>query len=368
MSNDFGRALYFASDKTIFDSLNQPRVTEKTLRELFGARHTIISKDTPREDLAGYFSVLTHDLLDHDRIAGKLGIAQRRERIASMDVSGTFKSAQVFSAMEKIQKYVQDRNDYMKVTRDGDRVHALVSYTYLDYTRPELQQAQQRDGVIEFVPSANGFVIRSTLAPHMDELREKLLKELSDIKGVGTVQRSEISLPDPKDHKARLDFFMAIARGLQGMGFREVKALYVNRSEEDIDEEDDSTGVDPRIRRITWAGRGVPLSDEFKSAHDSGNYCVSRIIWTVDELFGSGFRYEIEAQFSMPFEARGFSYMVKGVYPRDETGALVAKQRVPQLDEAEKLASLIEEAARKTAIAVTPIKVASKKGGRKKGL
>ena len=68
----FGPALYFASDKNVFDALVQKhKVDAQTLTTLFRNRNTIVSKATDREVLADYFSRLTHDYYDHKLISEK---------------------------------------------------------------------------------------------------------------------------------------------------------------------------------------------------------------------------------------------------------------------------------------------------------
>ena len=81
-----GPSLYYASDKNIFDALNQHKVDIPTIMGLFERRNIIISPKTPRDELAKYFARQIHDYHDHRDIAARLGIAPRRERITSMDV------------------------------------------------------------------------------------------------------------------------------------------------------------------------------------------------------------------------------------------------------------------------------------------
>ena len=82
-----GPSLYYASDKNIYDAVNQSKVDNDTVQKLFERRNIVCSKKTPRSDLAEYFSQLTHDYLDHQDIANRLGIAKRRERLTSVDLS-----------------------------------------------------------------------------------------------------------------------------------------------------------------------------------------------------------------------------------------------------------------------------------------
>tara|TARA_R110002126_G_scaffold291730_1_gene456122 strand:- start:8374 stop:8763 length:390 start_codon:yes stop_codon:yes gene_type:complete len=80
--------MYYASDKNVFDALNQYRVDSATLANLFERRNIIVSKKTARDDLAEYFSRLPHDFYDHKTISEKLGVVPRRERTTSMNLVG----------------------------------------------------------------------------------------------------------------------------------------------------------------------------------------------------------------------------------------------------------------------------------------
>ena len=64
-----GPSRYFATDKNIFDALNQHKVDIPTIMELFGRRNIIVGKKTPREALANYFARLPHDYYDHKDIS-----------------------------------------------------------------------------------------------------------------------------------------------------------------------------------------------------------------------------------------------------------------------------------------------------------
>lgn len=96
-----GSSLYYASDKNVFDALNQHKVDTPTVVKLFQRRNIVVSKKTPREDLAKYFSMLTHDYYDHKEIAARLGVVARRERTTSMDVSGVTDADEVQGVVEQ---------------------------------------------------------------------------------------------------------------------------------------------------------------------------------------------------------------------------------------------------------------------------
>ena len=72
-----GASLYYASDKNIFDAINQSKVNNETLQTMFLRRNIVCSKHTEREGLAEFFSRLTHDYLDHQDLSNRLGVVSR---------------------------------------------------------------------------------------------------------------------------------------------------------------------------------------------------------------------------------------------------------------------------------------------------
>ena len=157
-----GPSLYYASDKNVFDALNQHKVDTPTVIRLFQRRNIVVSKKTSREDLAKYFSTLTHDYYDHKEIAARLGVVVRRERTTSMDVSGVSDTDELQGVVEQLKKEMEASGDTVQVTREGDNLSIRVQYSQIDYKRSEFSQVQVRDGTIEFVKSPAGYVVRNT--------------------------------------------------------------------------------------------------------------------------------------------------------------------------------------------------------------
>ena len=108
----FGPALYYASDKNVFEALMQKqKVDTATLATLFRNRNTIVSKATDREVLAEYFSSLTHDFYDHKIISEKIGTAPRRERSTSVDLKGDIDTVSIKNTLDELRKEINDSGD-----------------------------------------------------------------------------------------------------------------------------------------------------------------------------------------------------------------------------------------------------------------
>ncbi|MBP0640201.1 hypothetical protein [Cupriavidus sp. AcVe19-6a] len=115
-----GPSLYYATDKNIFDALNQHKVDSATVVKLFHRRNILVSRKTLREDLAQYFSRLTHDYYDHQDIAARLGVATRRERITSVDVQGLTDADALRAVSEQLKGELEGSGDTVVIDRSGE--------------------------------------------------------------------------------------------------------------------------------------------------------------------------------------------------------------------------------------------------------
>jgi hypothetical protein len=116
-----GPSRYYASDKNVFDALNQHKVDIPTIMGLFERRNIIVSNKTPREDLAKYFARQIHDYQDHKDIAARLGIAPRRERITFMDLNGVVDNEHLQVAVDQL------KNDLEQAGEAGPRHSGSIS-------------------------------------------------------------------------------------------------------------------------------------------------------------------------------------------------------------------------------------------------
>jgi len=140
MRRRFGPSLYFANDKVIFDSLNQHQVTSDLIRELLSERGILVSAETPKEELAKYFSRLTADYYDHNAIAVKLGRVAKRERITSSELTGKFGFKEIRAALQVTQKRLEELGNKVTISSENGRIAALIEYEHIDYTRSDLRQ------------------------------------------------------------------------------------------------------------------------------------------------------------------------------------------------------------------------------------
>lgn len=343
-----GPSLYYASDKNIFDALNQHKVDTPTIIGLFERRNIVISPKTPREDLAMYFARQIHDYHDHKDIAARLGISPRRERITSMDVAGKAEREHLQIAVEQIKRELEDNGEAVQMSREGDRLSLRVEYSTVDYKVSEFAQRQVRDGTIEFIETKQGYTVRNDHNDYLNDIRDTLIKKLEKAAGTELTKKT-VTLFDVPLPRLRSKFFHELVFDLPGYQHRDVTAVYVYKgsqgngdepSSDDIEKNEDETHVE----RVHLRGRGVSRS-QLLNELSQDDYYITKIAWRTRELMGSGHEYDIEATFTDPKGCTGFSFLLSGVYPLED-GKVLSRRRAPQKTEIDTISRVIESWAR----------------------
>lgn len=341
-----GPSLYYASDKNIFDAVNQSKVDNDTVQNLFERRNIVCSKKTPRSDLANYFSQLTHDYLDHQDISNRLGIAKRRERLTSIDLSGVLEKDQISCAVENLVKLLSVDGDTVQVSKNGASTYLTVQYSEIDYKRSEFSQVQHRDGQLELTKEGDGYVLRSTQSEYMNEVRDELISQLQ-AQAKTPLHQSTVSLLNITSPSVRSKFFYDLIVELPGYVRRDVTDVFVYKAKpEGLSDADDESDEDGHIERVLMRGSGVSQSKLLNSLVGEGKYHISKVGWIATEKMGKGFGYEIEAMFNDPKDCTGFSYLLRGVYILEENGRLSRKRRSPTPSEVEIISRAVESKAR----------------------
>ena len=209
-----GAAVYYASDKNIFDALNQSKVDSDTIQAMFRRRKIVCSRHTKREELARFFSRLTHDLLDHHDLSDRLGVVPRRERITAVDLVGEPVPKETLQrAVDAVKSQLGNVGDVVKVSNTGSGVSLSVTYSVMDYKRSEFSQLQNRRGIIEIIPDEGKLVVRSTKADYLDIVRDDLIRKIQD-EVHRPLERREISLFHHPDPQTRSQFFYDLMSNL----------------------------------------------------------------------------------------------------------------------------------------------------------
>ena len=349
-----GPSLYYASDKNVYDALNQPKVDSQTIQNIFVRRNVICSKSTRREDLSLFFSRMTHDLIDHKDLSDKLGIVPRRERITVVDLIGPPPSVDCLTlVVDRMREQMAKQGDVLQVNRDGKTLNLNIRYSLIDFRRSEFSQVQQRSGFIELIEEKHRVVIRSSKNDYIDEIRDEVIRQI--IKECNnTLSRKEVSLFHYIDPLVRSKFFYDLITDLPGYSRRDVTDVFVYKprpaDSEDIG--DDESVSDPHIDRIALRGSGISQSDIFRNLTQEKSYYIAKVSWLCVANMGTGAGYQLEATFADPKECTGFSYILRGVYDLGENSKLVKVRRSPTSDEIDRMARLLENKARELMLAL----------------
>lgn len=346
-----GPSLYYASDKNVFDALNQHKVDTQTIMGLFERRNIVVSKKTPRENLAAYFARQIHDYQDHKDIAARLGIAPRRERITSMDVNGDVDKDHLQVAVEQLKEELEKSGEVVQVARDGGKVSLTIQYSTVDYKVSEFAQRQERDGTIELIKTDDGYTVRNTHNEYLNDVTEALISKLekaSDTK----LSKVTVSLFDVPSARLRSKFFHELAFKLPGYQQSDVTAVYVFKAKPDAldsdeggDENGDAVDAETHVERVHLRGQGVTRSEILNELLDKDDYYITKIAWGAREISGAGHDYDIEAAFTNPKDCTGFSFILSGVYPLED-GKLASRRRPPFKYEIDEISRGVETKAR----------------------
>jgi hypothetical protein len=341
-----GPSLYYATDKNIFDALNQHKVDTATVGKLFRRRNILVSRKTLREDLAQYFSRLTHDYYDHKVIGARLGVATRRERITSVDMEGLTDADALRAVSEQLKGELERSGDTVVIDRNGESITLRVQYSEIDYKRSEFNQVQVKDGVIEFERTKTGYTVRNTQNDYINGVRETLLAKLEK-NVVAPIRKVTVSLFDIPSPKLRSRFFYELAASLPQYVRKDVTDVYVFKAKPDatVGAENSSEDPETHVERVFLRGNGVSRSQVLNELLDEEDYYITKMGWTATELYGEGHVYAIEVSFADPKDCTNFSYLVTGVFPLEE-GKVSSRKRSPTKSEVNGVSRLIEVRAR----------------------
>ncbi|AXV84818.1 hypothetical protein [Ralstonia solanacearum] len=343
-----GPSLYYASDKNVYDALNQSKVDQDTVQAMFRRRNIVCSKQTTRQELARFFSRLTHDSLDHMDLSRRLGVNKRQERVTALYLKGDISPAAIARTVEVIRQAVLAEGDSLHVAGSGPSTVMNIRYTEVDFRRSEFSQIQHREGYIELIPEKGELMIRCTQAGHIEAVRKQLVSAL-EYDEQKKFEQSEVSLFHHTNHITRSKFFYDLMMQLPGFVHRDVTDVFVYKARPDADEDDggliDDSG-ESHVEKVLLRGKGVSRSDLLRELTQDKSYYIVRAGWIATELRGTGFGYDIEAMFADTVNCTGFSYILHGVHELDDNGRLLRKRRGPTTAEIDTVARAIEVRAR----------------------
>ncbi|WP_219017689.1 hypothetical protein [Shewanella algae] len=339
--------LYSASDKALFDALNQSKITSNELRELFLTRGVLTSKETDREVLAKNFSKYIHDYYDHQRIAAALGVNARREKITSTFISNKLNKSLIENAAEKLKDKIILENNLCHTFQKDDSTFVIeVTYEMIDYNKSEFKQVIQKTSRIEIQRSDSGITVRRPDNEYVKGYEESLYSLIEDQQTDLILNREQINLVNVESESLRTSFFTKLVN-LPGFKLKDVSDVYVYKPKVDASfldgEKDPEEGV--HITKVSLKGEGVLVSPELDSLYERSFY-IWKIRWRVEEDLVDPDLFDFEAQFSDPENCTGFSFISRGALRYRGNG--IYNKTVSDLTDKEeiKFISLIEQTAK----------------------
>lgn len=340
------------TDKALYDALNQKQITLNEIQDLFLERGTLISKETPRKELARNYSRMTHDYYEHQKIATLLGGQSRPEKITCLRIETDVDKKGIIEAAEILRKEITDQNDFCKIITDGSKVLLNIRYLSTDYGKSEFKQSINKEALIEIEPLDNGYSIRRPDNLNIDDYESILLSNISRLqKEMATdddnldLRINAISLSHNTSPDIRTLFFDKLIHTLDGYDLLDVTDAYVYHPKpETLEAEDGNTETGVHVSRASLKGEGVLKSDELSDLYEKGFY-IWKIKWKVKEKLADPDIFELEAQFGDPLNCSNFSYLVKGVRKYKSNGQYFSKPQKLSGKDAERFNKLIENRA-----------------------
>jgi hypothetical protein len=351
-------SIYSASDKALFDAINQSKVTAADLRGLFLQHGMIISAKTSRRELAKHFARLLHDYHDFETLARLFDAPQRRERLAAVRVTTQMSIDVMESSVQQLITLLKEEDDSASVDRAPDGSLQLhVRYKRFNFSKSEFRQIEIKDARISIEREGDSFVIRGPQNDKVEKLKDDLLA-LIESASTESIATDEISLADIPDSAVRSKFFQMLIDHVLGYSAYDVTDVYFFNPDVELDSEldDEEVGEDGEegedepslgvhIDSAKLKGGRVMESGELRNFLKDGFY-ISKMIWKARQ---SGFDEDIvefEAQFSEPQTCTRFSYMVRGYYEYQEKGKFSKHRKQFSPSEERAMGKLIEDAAR----------------------
>jgi hypothetical protein len=335
-------SLYYASDKSISDALQNRKFKNSQLQELFYSRGVLLSKDTSRERLARYFGRLNHDYYDHQEIAKTFGSCSGREKLAMTIVNNEFSPEDILSAFKSTQEKVESTGENAKLAESNVSTSLELNYSVFDANKTPFKQIVRKEGIITAEKTDEGIVIRYPDNPYIEEIKDSLLDEMaSRLKaGAGELGITKIELTSIENASDITDFFTKLMEGLPDFRLDTVTGVSIYNSAASPTGE----GVS-HVQNVAMKGKGVSNSKQLDDIIKQGFYICS-VTWECSAEHENSDMYILEAKFNDPSRKSGFSYLAKsmrkcrggGDYNKTTT-------RLSQLDEI-KLSRLIEHSAR----------------------
>ena len=308
-----------ATDKAVFDAVNQHKISKDEILGLFFSRGVIVSKKTEKEDLAKEFSSLFHSYSDYDKLSSILGTNHRREKLTSYTLETTLKSSDVEDSLKKIKDKFKEEGAQVhhRIEKQGKKIELDITYQEINLSKNDFQQVHTRDAVLTIEQNQSGLDFQHPQNKKLSELSAHLIDILESKDKALNVEKIELVAFEQAELRSL--FFEYLTNNLEGFKRIDVTDTYVYNPQKN---QASGETQEVHITSAALKGTGVNLSQALKQLHDDGFY-TWKVIWkAIKEGIESSDLYTFEVQFSDAAECQEFSYMVKGVNKRKSEGVV----------------------------------------------
>lgn len=315
------QSLGYANDRSVYNALNQNKITEKNIQELFLRKGIICSSSTNRNELSAYYSRLTHDFFDHKLIADCIGIVPRREKITSTEIISGGKSKISYEDIkEKFKDLEKELNSTGCITKykSTEKEQGIdITYTEIDYSKSDFQQMITRTGTISAIIDNDIIHIRSTQAKFINQTKETLVLNIIEL-DKDDLRRNSICLSELNNHELRTKFFLNTIRNIDDYQLEEIPqiGLFKNTSllldEIEFDENNrEDEKIIANINDAHLKGNSVHLTPELRLLSEKGFYYVKLV--AVLKGKNDNLLYTVDIEFKNKETCDEFSYIVKHI-------------------------------------------------------
>lgn len=309
------QSLGYANDRSVYNALNQSKITGKKIQELFIRKGILCSSSTNREELATYFSRLTHDFVDHRLIADSIGVIPRREKITSTEITS---SNEAFLSYDSIKSKLKDlekdlnENGCIAIYKPLGKDQELdITYTEIDYSRSDFQQIITRHGKITISTEENSAHIRSTQTKFINEIKESLVSDIISL-DKENLKKNVITLNDINDPNLRTKFLLETIKNIQEYNLEEITQIGIFKNNNLLEESEDETEkIIANINDAHLKGNDVHLTSELRALSDKGFYYIKIIATLKSEK--TNLLYTVDIEFKDKENCDLFSYIVKHI-------------------------------------------------------
>lgn len=321
---------YYADDKDVADLVSQSGIKPQQLSAFLRERGLIVSARLAKEELVHYFRFLCFAWPDFDGLLARLDRPDREEDFTGCRLQA--RGLEVTTLLERLDFISQDRNKRLAEIHKAELVspnviELRVQYTEIDPSKTRALQRRDRLLIIRIEKSGTLLKIRHHDNSRAKSIVDQLEKDINDLTAQPS-QREVIDVSGLPSAK-RDDFFIQMARGIEGYDLDGVNDLKVERpdSANPSDQNDDArkpTRAESKfkgiVRRAVLSGTDLLLSEDYQR-YSSKGYTMSKMVWLIRETANISDVVELMAE----FRGKGgteFRYDVVGTYHRQEDDSI----------------------------------------------